>query len=58
MQVSIIDRLRSLPKFVPRQILSTFLAKSEFLGVHGDIVEMRCLPGGRAHDLGKSQHHP
>ncbi len=37
------DKLRSFAKFVPRQILSTFLAKSEMfdhiLGVHGHIVE-------------------
>ena len=37
------DKLRSFAKFAPRQILSTFIAKSELfkhvLGVHGHIIE-------------------
>lgn len=38
-----IDKLRSFAKFVPRQTISTFLAKSELfrqvLGIHGHIIE-------------------
>jgi hypothetical protein len=38
-----VDKLRSFAKYVPRQILGTFIAKSELfrhvLGVHGHIIE-------------------
>jgi hypothetical protein len=38
-----VDKLRSFAKFVPRQTISTFLAKSELfrhaLGIHGHIIE-------------------
>jgi hypothetical protein len=45
-----IDKLRNFAKFVPRQILSQFLAKSEIFGsvlnVHGHIIECGVFLGG------------
>ncbi len=45
-----LDKLRTFSRFVPRQSLSTFLAKREIfsriLGIHGNIVECGVFMGG------------
>lgn len=44
------DKLRNFPKFVPRQVLSLFLAKhalfQRVLGIHGHIIECGVFLGG------------
>ncbi|MBI2870167.1 MAG: class I SAM-dependent methyltransferase [Candidatus Omnitrophica bacterium] len=49
-QGSFNDKLKSFPKFVPRQHLATFLAKYEIfkrvIGIHGSIVECGVYNGG------------
>jgi hypothetical protein len=45
-----LDKLRNFARFVPRQALSTFLAKREIfqriLGIHGQIIECGVFMGG------------
>ena len=46
----VLDKLRDFPKYVPRQSLATFLAKSAIfqraVGIHGHFIECGVLTGG------------